>query len=41
MKENIKNVEDYGFLLESGHAWVSGTIDGEKALHVFRPSEWK
>ena len=35
IKENIKDVEDYGFLLESGHAWVSGTIDGEKGLHVF------
>jgi hypothetical protein len=35
IKENIKNIEDYGFLLESGHAWVSGTIDGEKSLSVF------
>jgi hypothetical protein len=35
VKENIKDVEDYGFLLQSGHAWVSGWIDGEKSLSVF------
>ncbi|HEX8059741.1 MAG TPA: hypothetical protein VF473_02345 [Cyclobacteriaceae bacterium] len=35
VKENIKNIEDYGFLLQSGHAWISGTIDGEKSLSVF------
>ena len=35
VKENIQNIEDYGFLVQSGHAWVSGTIDGEKSLSVF------
>src|SRR5262249_15967080 len=35
VKENIQNIEDYGFLLQSGHPWVSGTIDGEKSLSVF------
>ena len=33
--EKISNVDDYGFLLESGHAWVSGTTDGDKSLSVF------
>lgn len=33
--ENISNVDTYGFLLESGHAWVSGTTNGEKSLSVF------
>jgi len=35
VRENIQNIEDYGFLLQSGHAWVSGWIDGEKSLSVF------
>ena len=35
VKENIQNIEDYGFLLQSGHAWISGTINGEKSLSVF------
>lgn len=34
-KEKITDVDQYGFLLESGHAWVSGTTDGEKSLSVF------
>lgn len=35
VKENIENIEDYGFLLQSGHAWISGWINGEKSLSVF------
>ncbi len=33
--EMITNVDAYGFLLESGHAWVSGTTNGDKSLSVF------
>jgi|GEM_PF-2765967 len=34
-KEGITDVEDYGLLLESGHAWVTGKTDKEKSLSVF------
>jgi hypothetical protein len=34
-KEGITEVEDYGLLLESGHAWVTGKTDKEKSLSVF------
>lgn len=35
LREKITEIDDYGFLLESGHAWVSGSTNGEKSLSVF------
>lgn len=35
LRENITDIDDFGFLLESGHAWISGTTNGERSLSVF------